>query len=323
MWQKGNLFYLNGYEVSFNYLFFFFFNLQQYQTPHRFQTEKSQIAAVCLESELYACCIWFPLSPTPQDIPSLAKMFPFRKMQGGSKHYSIPWLVQPHSLFTLWHIFVQHATTKWEHLFQVVFLNGIGERFVSNLTWIANKSLLNTLLWLYFPLAFSFLYLFQSVFYLIKSTEKLVNKECSCLLTLFNTFYFSSFKCFGSDPCPWHYSSTPDLCLEQCLLASFLLLTGWLLCAGLLLSMGQGLGHPEISTGFSTWLQCFFFSLLTKTNQGLVVLNTVLLCLFSSHVYSSFPFLASKRRKLEEYHFCQFTTNFELWKLPEGVREHI
>lgn len=63
---------------------------------------------------------------------------------------------------------------------------------------------------------------------------------------------------------PWLMSTIVNL-------ASFLLLTGWLLCAGLLLSMGQGFRHLETSTGLSTWLQCFFFSLLTKTNQGLIV----------------------------------------------------
>lgn len=134
-----------------------------------------------------------------------------------------------------------------------------------------------------------------------------------CVLFLF-------LKCFGSGPCLWHYFSSLELCLEECFLASLLLLTGWLLCAGLLPFTDQGLRDLETSTGLSIWLQYFLFKLLTKNEQGfkqlLLALNTVLPCLFSLHVYYFFPLLANNRINLEKTPlFDSLLPIFELWKM--------
>lgn len=147
-----------------------------------------------------------------------------------------------------------------------------------------------------------------------------------CVLFLF-------FKCFGSGPCLWHYFSSLELRLEECFLASLLLLTGWLLCAGLLPFTDQGLRDLETSTGLSIWLQYFLFRLLTKNEQGfkqlLLALNTVLPCLFSLHVHYFFPLLANNRINLEKkLHFLPVYYQFlssERWHNKElgGVRENV
>lgn len=155
-----------------------------------------------------------PFSLHHTTLPALPICSPFARCRVGANAIQIPgWF----NLFLFLHYgtYLYSMQQPNENIFSNwYFLMAFGERFVSNVTWIANKSLLNTLPRLYFPLVFSFLYLFQSVFSLIESTEKLLSKECSCLLTLSNMFYFCSFKCFGSGPCLWQYSSIPDLCLE-------------------------------------------------------------------------------------------------------------
>lgn len=162
--------------------------MQQCQTPHGFQTEKSQISAACFESELHACCRWFPLSPTPQHIPSLANSSPFTRGRVGANTIQFPgWFNL--LLFLHYGTYLCSMQQPNEDIFSKgYFLMAFGERFVSNVTWIVNKNPLNTLPWLYFPLFFSSLYLFQSVFSLTESTEKLLSKECFCLLILSNMF---------------------------------------------------------------------------------------------------------------------------------------
>lgn len=67
-------------------------------------------------------------SPFPlhhRALTALPTCSPFARHRVGANTLQFPGWFNLVLFFTLWHIFVQHIVTKWEHLFQLVFLNGI------------------------------------------------------------------------------------------------------------------------------------------------------------------------------------------------------